>query len=116
MSFCLNPPCPKPDNPDTNKFCHGCGSKLAESSQSYDFDHYRIIKLLGEGGFGRTYLAEDIELFNKKVVIKKLLSSQGNNPKIIELFTREAEQLFKLSHSQIPQVYRYFSKDNNFYL
>ncbi|TVQ42021.1 MAG: serine/threonine protein kinase, partial [Gloeocapsa sp. DLM2.Bin57] len=116
MSFCLNPACAKPDNPDTNKFCHGCGSKLAESSQSYDFDHYRIIKLLGEGGFGRTYLAEDTELFNKKVVIKKLLSSEGNNPKILELFTREAEQLSKLSHPQIPQVYRYFSKDNNFYL
>ena len=116
MSFCLNPACPKPDNPDTNKFCQGCGSKLAESTNSYNFEHYRVIKLLGEGGFGRTYLAEDLELFNKKVVIKKLIAIDANNPKILELFSREAEQLYQLSHPQIPKLHRYFNKDNNFYL
>ena len=116
MSFCLNPACPKPNNPDTNKSCQGCGSKLAESTNSYNFEHYKVIKLLGEGGFGRTYLAEDLELFNKKVVIKKIIAIDANNPKILELFSREAEQLYQLSHPQIPKSYRYFNKDNNFYL
>jgi tetratricopeptide (TPR) repeat protein len=116
MSFCLNPTCAKPNNPDSNKFCHGCGSKLSESTQSYIFEHYRVIKLLGEGGFGRTYLAEDVDLFNQKVVIKKLIAIDANNPKIQELFAREAEQLYQMSHPQIPRLYRYFQKNNNFYL
>jgi len=116
MSFCLNPACTKPDNPDTNKSCHGCGSSLAQSSRSYLFEHYRVIKLLGEGGFGRTYLAEDVDLFNQKIVIKKLIATEGNNGKIQELFQREAKQLFALTHPQIPKIYRYFSKNNVFYL
>ena len=116
MSFCLNPTCAKPDNPNTNKYCHGCGSSLVESSQSYSFEHYRVIKLLGEGGFGRTYLAEDVDLFNQKIVIKKLIATEGNNSKIQELFQREAKQLFALTHPQIPKIYRYFSKNNVFYL
>lgn len=116
MPFCLNPACPKPDNPDKNKFCHGCGSKLIESTHSYNFEHYHIIKLLGEGGFGRTYLAEDVDLFNQKIVIKKLLSNEGYNPKVLELFQREAQQLYNLNHPQIPKIYRYFSKNNSFFL
>ena len=29
MSFCLNPACAKPDNPDNNQYCHGCIKKSA---------------------------------------------------------------------------------------
>ena len=54
--FCLNPACKNPRNREGNNFCHGCGANLAESTQSYLFENYRVTKLLGEGGFGRTYL------------------------------------------------------------
>ena len=94
--FCLNPACRNPRNPKQNKFCHGCGANLAESTQSYQFDYYRVTKLLGEGGFGRTYLAEYSRRYNEPRVIKTLLTSENKQTqqKVKELFTREAEQLY----------------------
>jgi serine/threonine protein kinase len=54
MSYCLNPYCEKPaSNPPTAKFCQSCGTKLLLK------DRYRAIKLIGQGGFGKTFLAVD---------------------------------------------------------
>ena len=116
--FCLNPACIHPQNPDENEFCHGCGANLAESTQSYLFENYRVTKLLGEGGFGRTYLAEYLRRYNEPRLIKTLITSEQKQTqqKIKELFTREAEQLHQLDHPQIPKLYEYFEKDNNLYL
>ena len=116
--FCLNPACIHPQNPDENEFCHGCSANLAESTQSYLFENYRVTKLLGEGGFGRTYLAEYLRRYNEPRLIKTLITSdqKQTQEKIKELFTREAEQLYQLDHPQIPKLYEYFEKDNNLYL
>ncbi len=119
MTYCLNPACNNPDNPPTNNYCHGCGLLLAKSSQSYTFRvHYKIIKKLGEGAFGRTYLAEDTDLKNEPRVIKKLIATgTGTNlVKIKELFEREADRLYDLNHSQIPKLYAYFEENNYLYL
>lgn len=71
MRYCLNPACPHPKNPVGNTYCHGCGEILATSTQSYLFRlHYRITQFLGEGAFGRTYLAEDTDLMGEPRVIK----------------------------------------------
>jgi len=113
MQFCLNPACAKPDNPDNNQSCQGCGGKLSQSSQEYHWDNYRIIQCLGQGGFGRTYLGENTRLFQRKEVIKKLIAS-GGKPE--ELFLREAEKLYQLSHPQIPEIYGHFSIGDSFYL
>ena len=116
--FCLNPACKNPRNPEQNELCHGCSANLAESTQTYQFDYYRVTKLLGEGGFGRTYLAEYSRRYNEPRVIKTLIirENEQNQGKIKELFAREAEQLGHLDHPQIPQLYEYFERDNNLYL
>ena len=116
--FCLNPACKNPQNPDLNNFCHGCRANLAESTQSYRFEYYRVTKLLGKGGFGRTYLAEFLRRYHEPRVIKTLLISENEQTqqKVKELFAREAEQLYHLDHPQIPKLYEYFEKDNNLYL
>ena len=64
--FCLNPACNNPHNPEQNELCPGCSANLAESIQTYQFDYYRVTKLLGEGGFGRTYLAEYSRRYNQQ--------------------------------------------------
>jgi len=119
MVFCLNPSCSKPDNPNPNKYCHGCGALLTDSSHQYLFrSRFQVIKLLGEGGFGRTYLAKDLDCRDRFCVVKKLLI-QGNEiqaKRIIELFEREGEQLDKLLHPQIPRLYAYFAHENGLYL
>jgi serine/threonine protein kinase len=53
MSYCLNPDCQKPQNSAGAIFCLSCGSKLLLG------ERYRAIKLIGQGGFGRTFLAVD---------------------------------------------------------
>ena len=68
-------------------------------------NRYRIIRQLGQGGFGRTYQAEDLNQGNEYCVLKEFapqLQSTNHLLKAKELFQREAGILFKLKHLQIP--------------
>lgn len=83
---------------------------------------YQIIKMLGEGGFGQTFLASDTQMpSGRKSVVKQLKPINGD-PQIYELvrerFQKEASILEKVGagHPQIPQLYAYFCEDSQFYL
>ncbi|MEA5595630.1 serine/threonine-protein kinase [Rivularia sp. UHCC 0363] len=69
-------------------------------------NRYLIQRTLGAGGFGRTYLALDIQRFQEPCVLKEFLPDT-NNSKVItkskELFEREAKVLYQIQHEQIPQ-------------
>ena len=74
-------------------------------------NRYRIQRVLGQGGFGRTYLAEDTNRFREICVLKEFEpQSQGakHAQKAEELFTREAKVLHQLQHPQIPQFRELF--------
>ncbi|YAF96536.1 MAG: protein kinase [Nodularia sp. CChRGM 3473] len=115
MSYCLNPHCSQPRNPHNVKFCLSCGAKLLLK------ERYRAIKPIGQGGFGRTFLAVDEDKPSKPhCVIKQFYTqAQGTNTvqKAIELFTQEAVQLDELGkHPQIPELLAYFTQDDRQYL
>ncbi|MEH1904645.1 MAG: serine/threonine-protein kinase [Nostoc sp.] len=115
MSYCLNPHCPKPENPDDLKFCLTCGSKLLLK------ERYRAIKPIGQGGFGKTFLAVDEDKPSKpRCVIKQFYpQAQGTNTlaKAVELFNQEAVQLDELGkHPQIPELLAYFTQEARQYL
>jgi serine/threonine protein kinase len=93
MTLCINPRCDQPDNSDNAQFCQNCQSSLLLKQR------YRATKVLGGGGFGKTYEATDQGVRNK--VIKVLIN---NSPKAVELFQREAEVLSQLNHPGIPKV------------
>ncbi len=81
---------------------------------------YKIIKQLGAGGFGETYLAEDLDIPTNpkpKCVVKRL-QPQAMNPEIIRLFQQEGATLYKLgqNHTQIPKLFAYFQENQEFYL
>jgi len=82
---------------------------------------YRIMRYLGGGGFGQTYLAKDQHLPGKPECVVKKLLPRVNDAKSFEvarrLFDREAEVLYALgSHDQIPQLFAHFEEDRQFYL
>ncbi|EAW34731.1 WD40 repeat domain-containing serine/threonine-protein kinase [Lyngbya sp. PCC 8106] len=116
MTCCLNPHCPQPNNPDVNRYCQACGVELIPILRG----HYRVIKLLGEGGFGRTYIAEDIDKLNEYCVVKQFTANvQGTGAlnKATQLFEQEARQLQQLGkHPQIPTLYAYFEEGKQLFL
>ena len=74
MICCLNSDCLVPANPDGVTVCQSCGSPLIELLRN----RYRPIKPLGQGGFGKTYLAEDVDRLNTRCVIKQFVRQASN--------------------------------------
>lgn len=78
---------------------------------------YRIAKMLGQGGMGRVYLANDTRLANRPVACKEMIIGDGiQEQKAVEDFNREARVLASLSHPAIPQVIDYFGERGRHYL
>jgi eukaryotic-like serine/threonine-protein kinase len=73
-------------------------------------DRYRILSILGQGGIGITYKAEDL-IQGGNVAIKVLSLSHMTDWKALELFEREANVLKNLSHAAIPQYLNHFQID-----
>jgi len=115
MSYCLNPTCPNPENLANSQRCQSCGSQLLLR------DRYEVIKPLGQGGFGATFLAYDQGLPGEPSCVIKQLRPSGSAPHVLqmarELFEREAKTLGKIgNHPQVPRLLDYFEDHEQFYL
>jgi WD40 repeat protein len=116
MLCCLNPECANPINPDHTQVCLSCGQAITPLLRN----RYQPINVLGQGGFGRTYLAQDSDRLNTRCVIKQFNHQSANErsfEKAVQLFNQEALRLNDLGeHSQIPTLLAYFEQDNRLYL
>ena len=82
-------------------------------------NRYQVQYQLGEGGFGRTYLAKDTQRYNELCTIKEFAPSIQNIAqfqKCWELFQREAETLYKLDHPQIPKFLTKFAENGRHFV
>ncbi|MEE3719554.1 serine/threonine-protein kinase [Tumidithrix elongata RA019] len=82
---------------------------------------YKVTEELGQGGFGQTFIAEDMHLPSHPKCVIKQLKPIDTRPFVIEaakkLFDREAQTLYKLGkHSQIPELLAHFEDGTEFYL
>ncbi|MFM7406647.1 MAG: SUMF1/EgtB/PvdO family nonheme iron enzyme [Cuspidothrix sp.] len=118
MQICQNPNCSNPFNPKTAKSCLSCQeNNFGETLRN----RYRVLRLLGEGGFSRTYAAEDVDRLNAPCVIKQFfpqVQGTGQRAKAAEFFREEAFRLYDLgeNHSQIPRLLAYFEQGSSLYL
>ncbi len=82
---------------------------------------YQIIQNLGGGGFGQTFLAEDLQLPDHPKCVVKQLKPASRDPFVLQtasrLFDAEARVLHRLgSHDRIPRLLAHFEEDHEFYL
>lgn len=116
MICCLNPHCTQPNHATLAAVCPTCGTPLQHRLRG----RYRPLKLIGRGGFGRTYFALDADRLNSRCVIKQFApQTQGTKSflKAVQLFEQEAVRLHELGeHPQIPTLQAYFEQNKYLYL
>ncbi len=91
------------------------------STESILAGRYQIVKPLGGGGFGYTFLARDLQLPNKPACVVKQLKPQFSSSQELtiakRLFDSEAQTLHELgNHDQIPRLFAHFEQNGEFYL
>ena len=114
--------------PDSSLYEHSLGLPVG-----YSLEEYRILEILGQGGFGITYLAEDTRM-RIKVAIKELFpdefATRGRGSMVVprresdiadftwakERFDEEAATLIRLTHPNIVRVFRLFERNNTAYI
>ena len=82
-------------------------------------NRYEMQRVLGQGGFGRTYLTLDRYRFNEPCVVKEFLPPQCGEveaKKSRELFEREAKILHQLNNTQIPKFFACFEENDRLFL
>jgi serine/threonine protein kinase len=117
MTYCFNPACENPQNPEVVEFCLACNSAL------WLRNRYRVIQVIEEGNFGRTLLGEDADRLRDRCVIKQLFKWRKVQDqaeamaKVSRAFEQEAALLLQLgTHPQIPTLLACFEQDRRFYI
>jgi len=83
-------------------------------------ERYRIKRIIGHGGMGSIYLAEDLRLEGRQCALKEVEHDQTLPPDMLdqarEQFLREATVLARLDHPNLPKVSDFFSIEERDYL
>lgn len=107
------PICRHPNRPHAH-FCAHCAAPLFLQNK------YRVTSLIGRGGFGAVYLAEQLHLGNVPCALKEMFADPSISPVQCQQnaaqFQFEASVLARLSHSMLPKVTDFFSEGGRYYL
>ncbi|MGB8703345.1 MAG: protein kinase, partial [Thermosynechococcaceae cyanobacterium] len=82
-------------------------------------NQYTIIRQIGQGGFGKTYLAENTaEPSSPRCVIKEFIPQDiHDSEEALRLFISESNRLKEVGiHPQIPSFLDFFEQDDKFFL
>ena len=82
-------------------------------------NRYQIQRVLGQGGFGRTYLAADDQRFGEFCVLKEFVPDsrvEYTVQKLRTLFEAEAKVLHQINHPQIPKFLAWFAQKGRLFI
>jgi serine/threonine-protein kinase len=112
--------CNHSGNPPENLFCIHCGQPVQVEKI---VRQYQVLRVLGRGGMGTTYLIWDPMTVTNSTqpggtlqVLKEMNADIARIPKAQELFEREASTLKNLNHPGIPRYYDFFIENGRKYL
>ncbi|TAE60281.1 MAG: FHA domain-containing protein [Nostocales cyanobacterium] len=110
-------PCQHEGNSPNNIFCIHCGQPITVLK---GIRHYQILRVLGQGGMGTTYLAWDATGKTtgtpQLLVLKQMNADMAKIAKARELFEREANTLKSLHDPGVPKYYDFFVEGGKKYL
>lgn len=110
--------CTHEGNHPNNIFCVRCGKPLVDEERFVG--KYQILRTLGRGGMGTTYLVwnqtRDAKGAPLLLVLKEMNADMAQIAKARELFEREARILKSLNHPGIPKYYDFFVENAQKYL
>ncbi|MEB3267963.1 MAG: protein kinase, partial [Leptolyngbya sp.] len=115
MSLCFTPACPRPENPDIHRFCHGCGARLRLG------DRYEAVQRLGGGVNSQTWLGRDRHTLIKPQRLIKRFTPTGATAReraaAADRFRQTLAHLGEVSqHPQLPSLLGYFEQGDDQYL
>jgi serine/threonine protein kinase/tetratricopeptide (TPR) repeat protein len=128
--------CPKChfDNPDTQRFCGECGTRLPPAEEtsapltetletpteeltrgSVFAGRYEIIEELGKGGMGKVYRVEDKKI-KEELALKLIKPEIAADKKTIERFSNELKMAHKISHRNVSNMYHLGEEKGTYFI
>lgn len=77
--------------------------------------NFRLLNVLGAGGMGAVFLAQD-DTLKRRVAVKVMLGSIGEDPEVLAVFRKEAQSAARLNHPNIVQIYSFGQEKGQPYL
>ncbi len=83
-------------------------------------ERYQVVRIIGQGGMGNIYLANDLRLEGRQCAVKEVAHDLSLETDLLQeardQFFREATVLARLDHPNLPKVSDFFSIENHDYL